>query len=114
MVTGLQLTQKELIAMAFAGDNVTADFEAEKEAEAENELPKLEAPSTLPGWGAWASSQREPEWLAAAKLKVEKYVVLSSTVGTLRGEIFLGRSALSLKKQFTWVLNVQNLIDCVF
>ena len=72
LTVGNDLTQRELIARAFAGDNVAAEFEAEKEAEAEGELPKIEAPSVLPGWGAWASSQKEPKWLAAAKLKVER------------------------------------------
>lgn len=71
---GNELTQRDLIAQAFAGDNVAAEFEAEKEAEAERELPKIEAPSVLPGWGAWASTQKEPKWLAAAKLKAERYI----------------------------------------
>lgn len=69
---GEEATQQELIARAFAGDDVAAEFEAEKEAEAEAEGPKVEVPSQLPGWGAWASTQREPKWLATAKLKAEK------------------------------------------
>lgn len=78
MPAGNDLTQRELIARAFAGDNVAAEFEADKEAEAERELPKIEAPSVLPGWGAWASNQKEPKWLAAAKLKVERYLIASN------------------------------------
>ncbi len=79
LIAGSDLVQRELIARAFAGDNVAAEFEAEKEAEAEKELPKIEAPSVLPGWGAWASNQKEPKWLAAAKLKVERYQTSVST-----------------------------------
>lgn len=66
------MSQRDLIAQAFAGDDVIADFEAEKQEEAEKEGPKIEAPSLLPGWGTWASNQKEPEWMAKAKLKVQK------------------------------------------
>lgn len=66
------MTQQELIARAFAGDDVAAEFEAAKEAEVEAELPKVEAPSLLPGWGAWASQQREPGWMIAARVKAER------------------------------------------
>jgi U3 small nucleolar RNA-associated protein 14 len=69
---GEEASQQELIARAFAGDDVAAEFESEKEAEAEKEGPKIEFPSQLPGWGAWASLQKEPRWLAAAKIKAEK------------------------------------------
>lgn len=66
------MSQRALIAEAFAGDDVAAEFEAEKAAEAEKELPKIDEPSLLPGWGAWASHQKEPKWLAEAKLKAER------------------------------------------
>ena len=66
------MSQRELIAQAFAGDDVVAEFEAEKQDEAEKSLPKIEAPSLLPGWGTWAANQKEPEWIRTAKLKVER------------------------------------------
>ena len=75
---GSALTQRELIARAFAGDDVAAEFEATKAAEAEAELPPIEAPLVLPGWGAWASQQREPKWLVEAKAKAERCSALSS------------------------------------
>ena len=37
-------------------------FEEAKGREAEEEAPKVDAPSLLPGWGAWAGQQRSP-WL---------------------------------------------------
>ena len=39
-VTGVELSQAELMKRAFAGDDVQADFEAAKAAEVEEELPK--------------------------------------------------------------------------
>jgi len=55
-----------------AGDDVEAEFEADKAADVEAELPKTEAPSALPGWGMWAGMQREPRWMKEAKEKAEK------------------------------------------
>lgn len=40
MFAGSELSQAELIRRAFAGDDVQADFEANKAAEVEEELPK--------------------------------------------------------------------------
>ena len=70
--SGMDLTQRELVALAFAGDDVQAEFAADKAAEAEAEAPKVDAPSQLPGWGAWASSQRRPGWMAAAQAKAAR------------------------------------------
>lgn len=67
------MSQRELIAEAFAGDDVAAEFEAEKAAEVEAELPGFEAPSLLPGWGTWASQQKEPKWMRDARAKAERY-----------------------------------------
>ena len=49
---GRALQQKDLIAEAFAGDDVAADFAEEKRAIMEAEAPK-EIDDTLPGWGSW-------------------------------------------------------------
>lgn len=52
-----------LIAEAFAGDDVVAEFEAEKAADAAEEAPHIEDPCLLPGWGAWAVHQKQkPAW----------------------------------------------------
>ena len=72
MHSGGTLSQRELIARAFAGDDVAAEFEADKAAETLEELPKIETPSLMPGWVAWANQQREPRWMAAAKAKAER------------------------------------------
>ena len=66
------MSQRALIAEAFAGDDVVAEFEAAKDEEAGRELPKIEAPSLLPGWGTWAGKQKEPQWMIAEKAKVER------------------------------------------
>ncbi|KAG8767247.1 hypothetical protein FRC12_006374 [Ceratobasidium sp. 428] len=44
--------QRELVAMAFAGDNVVEDFITEKQRVIEEDAPK-EVDTTLPGWGSW-------------------------------------------------------------
>ena len=72
----MDLSQRELVALAFAGDDVQADFAADKADEAEAEAPKADAPSQLPGWGAWASSQRKPGWMAAAQAKAARSALL--------------------------------------
>ena len=40
ITSGKELSQRELIAMAFAGDDVEAEFDAQKAEEAQAELPK--------------------------------------------------------------------------
>ena len=44
--SGVDLSQRELVALAFAGDNVQAEFAADT---AEAEAPIVDAPSQLPG-----------------------------------------------------------------
>lgn len=44
--------QRDLVARAFAGDNVVTDFVEMKRMEIERDAPK-EEDLTLPGWGAW-------------------------------------------------------------
>ncbi|EPQ61400.1 hypothetical protein GLOTRDRAFT_82774 [Gloeophyllum trabeum ATCC 11539] len=44
--------QRDLVALAFAGDNVVQEFEAAKRKEMEEDAPH-EVDTTLPGWGAW-------------------------------------------------------------
>ncbi|RIA97330.1 small-subunit processome [Glomus cerebriforme] len=46
-------SQRELVARAFANDNVIKEFEAEKQAIIEDDEPK-EQDLTLPGWGSWS------------------------------------------------------------
>ncbi|GAX81102.1 hypothetical protein CEUSTIGMA_g8536.t1 [Chlamydomonas eustigma] len=71
-IGGKAQTQKDLISLAFAGDDVEAEFAAEKAEDVASELPKIEEPSTLPGWGMWSSAQREPKWMRDAKEKAKK------------------------------------------
>ncbi|PVF96712.1 Utp14-domain-containing protein [Serendipita vermifera] len=47
--------QRELVAQAFAGDNVVEEFAAEKRREMEADAPK-EVDTTLPGWGSWGGA----------------------------------------------------------
>lgn len=72
VLLGVKMAQQELIAQAFAGDDVAAAFEEGKEAEIQAELPKVEGPSLMPGWGTWASQQREPRWMVEARKKAEQ------------------------------------------
>ncbi|CAK9781527.1 Utp14-domain-containing protein [Cutaneotrichosporon oleaginosum] len=45
-------TQRALVAEAFAGDDVVADFTAEKQAAIDADAPQT-VDTTLPGWGGW-------------------------------------------------------------
>ncbi|KAI8990666.1 Utp14 protein-domain-containing protein [Trametes punicea] len=44
--------QRDLVALAFAGDNVVQDFAEAKRREMQEDAPK-EVDTTLPGWGSW-------------------------------------------------------------
>lgn len=44
--------QRDLVALAFAGDNVVQDFAEQKRREMQEDAPK-EVDTTLPGWGSW-------------------------------------------------------------
>lgn len=70
--TGGELSQRELIAMAFAGDDVEADFAAQKAEEAEAEAPPAEDGKMLPGWGSWASAKRLQRDADAAAKKAQQ------------------------------------------
>lgn len=50
--SALAFSQRELVAQAFANDNVVEEFEAEKRLTIEEDAPK-EVDLTLPGWGSW-------------------------------------------------------------
>ncbi|PNW76852.1 hypothetical protein CHLRE_11g478966v5 [Chlamydomonas reinhardtii] len=65
-------SNKDLIRQAFAGDDVAAEFAEEKAAAVAEELPDIQEPSALPGWGAWSSQQRNPKWMQAAKDRAAK------------------------------------------
>ncbi|KAL0580728.1 hypothetical protein V5O48_001286 [Marasmius crinis-equi] len=47
--------QRDLVARAFAGDNVVKDFEDAKQREIMMDAPK-EVDTTLPGWGSWGGT----------------------------------------------------------
>ena len=49
-----------------------AEFDEAKGREAEEEAPKADAPSLLPGWGAWAGHQKMPGWMAKAQDKAQR------------------------------------------
>ncbi|EIW64453.1 Utp14-domain-containing protein [Trametes versicolor FP-101664 SS1] len=47
--------QRDLVALAFAGDNVVQDFADAKRREIQEDAPK-EIDTTLPGWGTWGGT----------------------------------------------------------
>ncbi|KAK3275336.1 hypothetical protein CYMTET_16523, partial [Cymbomonas tetramitiformis] len=59
-------------------DDVVTEFEQQKDAEVEKELPKVDAPVMLPGWGAWAGAQKEPAFMKRAREKAEKEKVAAA------------------------------------
>ncbi|CAD6893182.1 unnamed protein product [Tilletia controversa] len=50
---GIAFTQRDLVAEAFAGDDVTAQFAEQKRALVEADAPQ-EEDNSLPGWGSWS------------------------------------------------------------
>ncbi|KAI9088492.1 Utp14 protein-domain-containing protein [Phlyctochytrium arcticum] len=62
------LTSQDLLQLAFANDDVGADFEAEKKALIEEEAPK-EKDVTLPGWGSWGGIGLKPKKKVIVKPK---------------------------------------------
>ena len=60
---GRRADQDQLIADAFADDDIIADFERENEARVEAQKP-IDIDLLLPGWG---------EWAGPGKLEVSKY-----------------------------------------
>ena len=62
-------SQRDLVAAAFAGDDVVADFAEAKAAEVEAEAPAggtRSAGADPPGWGSWASASADRRAAAAA------------------------------------------------
>ncbi|KAG1562453.1 hypothetical protein G6F49_000910 [Rhizopus delemar] len=64
--------QRELVARAFANDDVVAEFEEEKLAEIAEDGDKVED-LTLPGWGSWGGAGVKPKKNKKKIVKGEKY-----------------------------------------
>ncbi|KAJ3076227.1 hypothetical protein HDU98_004840 [Podochytrium sp. JEL0797] len=62
------LTQRELMQIAFANDNVAAEFEDEKEKVVKEDAPEV-VDNTLPGWGSWAGDGVAPKTNLVTSLK---------------------------------------------
>lgn len=67
----VSFSQRELVARAFANDDVVAEFEDEKMAEIEEDGDKVED-LTLPGWGSWAGAGVKKNKKKKKILKVTK------------------------------------------
>ena len=58
-----------------AGDDVVGEFETDKNAEVTGELPKIDVPKQMPGWGGWAEDQAKrgpPKWQLEAERKAKR------------------------------------------
>ena len=66
--------QQDVIAEAFAGDDVVAEFQEEKKRVIDDEDDK-EVDTTLPGWGEWAGSGSKPKNKKRKFIKKVKGVV---------------------------------------
>ena len=67
--------QARLIQMAFAGDDVAAEFEEEKERAMEEEGEEVEEAASLPGWGQWTEVQKrkgEPAWMVKEREEAKR------------------------------------------
>ncbi|KAF8817622.1 small-subunit processome [Phlegmacium glaucopus] len=55
-VNGIKaFAQRDLVALAFAGDNIVQSFEEAKSREIASDAPR-EVDTTIPGWGSWGGS----------------------------------------------------------
>lgn len=72
----LEIQKQELADRAFAGDEVVAEFEAEKEAIMSEDDEKM-IDNTMPGWGSWAG-----EGISKRSLKRNKGKVMTKKEGT--------------------------------
>jgi len=64
--------QKSLVSRAFAGDDVEEAFQKEKLKDIEEELPDVERPTLLPGWGAWEGERKStPKWIIDQNKKAD-------------------------------------------
>jgi len=74
------MSNQDLMRRAFENDDIEAEFEKEKLADVNAELPDVDMPKNLPGWGTWAGDQRTPKWMkdAEKKAKAEKAKALKS------------------------------------
>lgn len=97
--------QRALISAAFAGDDVASEFAATKAEEVEGELPKVDVPVMLPGWGAWNGQQREPKFMKDARIKAAKdkeKVRLELYMQTVFGLI-------GCQKKGAWLMRVRHM-----
>ncbi|WFD31852.1 hypothetical protein MSPP1_002892 [Malassezia sp. CBS 17886] len=62
------LQQRDLVAEAFAGDNVALEFAREKRAAVRADAPRHED-ATLPGWGAWGGKGVRRKKAAPSRVK---------------------------------------------
>ncbi|EEB09239.1 U3 snoRNP protein Utp14 [Schizosaccharomyces japonicus yFS275] len=69
------IQQRDLVAKAFAGDNVVAEFRRDKKAAVKEDAPK-EEDNSLPGWGSWTGAgtknKRKPKVKKVAGLDPSK------------------------------------------
>jgi len=74
------MSNQDLMRRAFENDDIAAEFEKEKLADVNAELPDVDMPKNLPGWGTWAGDQKTPKWMkdAEKKAKAEKAKALKS------------------------------------
>jgi len=77
MIGSMDEKQAELVRRAFATTDLELDFETEKAAEIEEQLPKGEGIVVLPGWGGWGGqgtrpSRRMQQLAAQEKKRVEE------------------------------------------
>ncbi|KAF5312924.1 hypothetical protein D9619_002453 [Psilocybe cf. subviscida] len=60
--------QRDLVALAFAGDNVVQTFEEAKQREIAADAPR-EVDTTIPGWGSWAGTGVKKAAPKASRIK---------------------------------------------
>ncbi|KAK4046557.1 hypothetical protein OIV83_006009 [Microbotryomycetes sp. JL201] len=87
------IRQRELVAKAFAGDNVLEDFEEEKRRIIAHDAPQ-EEDATLPGWGSWAG-----KGVKKPKKTAKKFIKTTAGIDpTIRKDASLNHVIISERK----------------
>ncbi|KAH9589087.1 hypothetical protein LSM04_001920 [Trypanosoma melophagium] len=99
----LQQQQEYLIARAFAGDEVDADFLAEKSAQVETIMRPVDKNATLPGWGEWGGADARLNTRHQAKLQamqmqreIERTTLLKSRADTALDHVIINHDGVEL------------------
>ena len=110
----VSFSQRELVARAFANDDVVAEFEDEKMAEIEEDGDKTED-LTLPGWGAWAGVGVKKNKKKKKILKVTKGIDADKRKDAKLAHVIINEKLnKKVKENILYIFTSNILLICTF